>query len=300
MNLIIEKTYVGHRLDCFLPEYFGNEAPGGITTRSGYKRLIDDGLVLVNGKVQKCGFKLREGDYLSINFPEVKEICAKEQDIPLDVVYEDEDLLVVNKPKGLVVHLAPGHYEGTLVNALLHHCKGSLSGINGELRPGIVHRIDKDTSGLLVVAKNNNTHNMLSEQFARHSITRAYEAIALGIVKEDMTVSAPIGRHPKDRKKMAVVADGRCAVTHISVLDQLKKHTHIRACLETGRTHQIRVHLSYIHHPILGDSVYGHESSLVDGQALHARTLGFIHPNGKYMEFTSDLPEYFTKALAKL
>jgi 23S rRNA pseudouridine1911/1915/1917 synthase len=228
---------------------------------------------------------------------------AVPEDIPLDIVYEDDDLLVVNKPKGMVVHPAHGNYTGTLVNALLHHCGDSLSGINGVIRPGIVHRIDKNTSGLLIVAKNDASHLKLAEQIKEHSFTREYEAIACGYFKDtEGTVDAPIGRHKTDRKKMCVTTENsRNAVTHYSVIKQYGGYAHVRLRLETGRTHQIRVHLSYIGHPVLGDDVYGKPYKGIEGQCLHARKIGFIHPaTGEYMEFVSDLPDYFVSILAKL
>ncbi|MCR5652672.1 MAG: RluA family pseudouridine synthase, partial [Ruminococcus sp.] len=246
-----------------------------------------------------------EGDRVEISVPEPVAYEAKAENIPLDIVYEDDDLLVVNKPKGMVVHPAAGNYEGTLVNALLYHCKGKLSGINGVIRPGIVHRIDKDTSGLLLVAKNDKAHNNLAEQIKEHSLTREYEAIVYGNIEDDSgVIDAPIGRHHSDRKRMAVTdKNSKNAVTHFEVIERLKGYTYMKFRLETGRTHQIRVHCAYIGHPVSGDKVYGvkNEKTSLDGQCLHARKIGFIHPaTGEYMEFVSDLPEYFEKYLIKL
>ncbi len=299
-NFLIEREEAGVRLDVFLAQELQGET--GLS-RSGIKRLIEDGRIYVNKKTVKAGFALRPGDQIQIVVPEAQEIQARPEEIPLDVVYEDRDLLVVNKPQGMVVHLSPGHYSGTLVNALLFHCKEGLSGINGDLRPGIVHRIDKDTSGLLVVAKTNMAHQLLSQQLAEHSMTRVYKAIATGVIKEDTYINAPIGRHPTDRKKMAVSnKNSRRALTHVRVLERFQKFTYMEAILETGRTHQIRVHLSHIHHPILGDTIYGSEKQPfgLSKQVLHAQTLGFVHPKGDYMEFEAPLPAEFTEVLEKL
>ncbi|HSQ33385.1 MAG TPA: RluA family pseudouridine synthase, partial [Peptostreptococcaceae bacterium] len=246
-------------------------------------------------------YVVKEDDSIKIDIPEPKLLEVEAENIPLEIVYEDSDVLVVNKPQGMVVHPAPGNYSGTLVNAILYHCKDKLSSINGVIRPGIVHRIDKDTSGLLMVAKNNNAHNFLAEQLKDHSITRKYEFICHSIIKEDTkTVNAPIGRNPKDRLKMGVVSGGRDAITHFTVLERLTNYTYVQAQLETGRTHQIRFHSAYIKHPILGDPLYCPKSTKfkLDGQVLHAKTLGFIHPTTKeYMEFTCDTPQYFKKLL---
>lgn len=272
-------------------------------TRSAVQGLIVSGSVLVNSKAVGKNYKLRSGDEISVDIPEPQPLDAVAENIPLDIVYEDDDLLVVNKPKGMVVHPAHGNYTGTLVNALLFHCGDSLSGINGIIRPGIVHRIDKNTSGLLIVAKNDKSHVMLAEQIKEHSFTREYEAIAVGSFKEDKgTVDAPIGRHHTDRKKMCVTQENsRNAVTHYEVLKQYGGFAHVCLRLETGRTHQIRVHLAYIGHPVLGDDVYGKPYKGLDGQCLHARKIGFVHPStGKYMEFTSELPDYFTSVLNKI
>ena len=272
-------------------------------TRSAVQGLIEKGLVLAEGKAVSKNYKLRGGEEISVEIPEPEPMDAVPEDIPLDIVYEDDDLLVVNKPKGMVVHPAHGNYTGTLVNALLHHCGDSLSGINGVIRPGIVHRIDKNTSGLLIVAKNDASHLKLAEQIKEHSFTREYEAVACGYFKEtEGTVDAPIGRHKTDRKKRCVTTENsRNAVTHYSVIKQYGGYAHVRLRLETGRTHQIRVHLSYIGHPVLGDDVYGKPYKGIEGQCLHARKIGFIHPTtGEYMEFVSDLPDYFVSILAKL
>lgn len=274
-------------------------------SRSAAVNLIENGAVLVNDSVVSKKYKLSQGDIVVVNVPDPTPYEAKAENIPLDIVYEDECLLVVNKPKGMVVHPAAGNYDGTLVNALLYHCGDSLSGINGVLRPGIVHRIDKDTSGLLIVAKNDFAHRSLAEQIKEHSFTREYESIVFGNLKNDEgIVDAPIGRNPKDRKKMCVIEkNSKNAVTHYSVITRYKGYTHIKCKLETGRTHQIRVHMAYIGHPVSGDKVYGVKNEKVDfeGQCLHARKIGFIHPKtNEYIEFTSELPDYFKKYLKKL
>lgn len=287
---------VGERLDRFAAQMSG-------LTRSAVQSLADDGAVTVNGKKAPKNYRLRSGDEVAVAVPEPTVYEAKPENIPLDIVYEDADLLVVNKPKGMVVHPAAGNYDGTLVNALLYHCH-DLSGINGVLRPGIVHRIDKDTSGLLIVAKNDRAHQGLAEQIKVHSFTRIYEAIVYGRLRDDSgTVNAPIGRHPTKRKQMAVTpVNSKPAVTHYEVIaryDGNTKHgafTHVRLRLETGRTHQIRVHMASIGHPVVGDAVYGPDAyqKELHGQCLHARTIGFVHPvTGAYLEFTSDLPPYF-------
>lgn len=272
-------------------------------TRSAVQNLITQGNVLADGKAVAKNYKLRGGEILSVEIPEPQPLDAQPEDIPLDIVYEDDDLLVVNKAKGMVVHPAHGNHSGTLVNALLHHCGDSLSGINGVIRPGIVHRIDKNTSGLLIVAKNDAAHLGLAEQIKVHSFTREYEAVATGFFKEtEGTIDAPIGRHKTDRKKMCVTTENsRNAVTHYSVIKQYGGYAHLRLRLETGRTHQIRVHLAYLGHSVLGDDVYGKAYKGIDGQCLHARKIGFIHPSTKeYMEFSSELPEYFQAVLRKL
>ena len=274
-------------------------------SRSLAADIIDQGLVTVNGRVAKKSAKLKCGDEVETQIPDLEEPEAIPQDIPLDIVYEDDDLLVVNKPKGMVVHPAPGNPDSTLVNALLHHCKGSLSGINGVLRPGIVHRIDKDTSGLLIVAKNDMAHNHLAEQIKEHSFTREYRAVVYGNVKQDTgTVNAPIGRDPKNRQRMAVVyINSKPAVTHYEVLQRFEGFTFMKFRLETGRTHQIRVHMASLGHPIAGDPVYGPKKVItsLDGQCLHAGLIGFVHPRtGEYMEFSSEIPQYFTEFLKTL
>lgn len=289
----------GERLDKLLSEQLED------VSRTQAARLIEQGNVTVNAKPAAKNYKCRTGDVIGVIVPEPVPLEVTAEDIPLDIVYEDNDLLVVNKPKGMVVHPAAGNYSGTLVNALLHHCGSSLSGINGVLRPGIVHRIDKDTSGLLIVAKNDRAHAGLAAQIKAHSFERAYECVAHGNIKEDgFTISQPIGRNPKDRKKMAVTyKNSKPAVTHIAVLKRYGEFTHLRCTLETGRTHQIRVHLSYIGHPIAGDEVYGPKKPVkgLNGQCLHAKHIGFTHPiTGKWLEFESELPEYFTQFLDKL
>lgn len=295
-NIILnaEKSDTGQRIDKYISGNTEN------LTRSAIQNLIEKSKITVNGKSVSKNYKLRDGDNIEIEIPEPENLDVKPENIPLDIVYEDNDLLVVNKPKGMVVHPAHGNYNGTLVNALLYHCKDSLSGINGVIRPGIVHRIDKNTSGLLIVAKNDISHVKLSEQIKAHSFTREYEAIACGYFKDKSgTVDAPIGRHHTDRKKMCVTYENsKNAVTHYEVIKQYGGYAHLRLRLETGRTHQIRVHLSYINHPVLGDDVYGKSYKGIDGQCLHAKKIGFIHPTtGEYMEFTSELPDYFQKIL---
>lgn len=285
----------GTRLDKFI-----SEQTQGEITRSAAVKLIEDGNCTVNGKQVQKNYKLKAGDKATVEIPEAVDVDILPENIPLDIVYEDNDLLVVNKPKGMVVHPAPGHYSGTLVNALMYHCKGSLSGINGEIRPGIVHRIDKDTSGLLIVAKNDTAHKGLAAQIKEHSFTREYEAVVNGSIKEDGIVNAPIGRHKTDRKRMCVTAENsREAVTHYFVIERFTDSTHLRLRLETGRTHQIRVHMAYIGHSVAGDEVYGNgKPKSLMGQCLHAKKIGFVHPvTGEYLEFDSELPEYFEKFL---
>lgn len=288
----------GARLDAFLAGKMEK-------TRSSVQKLIEEENVQLNGAPAAKNARLREGDRVEATEPPPEVLDVKPQNIPLDIVYEDQDLLVVNKPKGMVVHPAAGNPDGTLVNALLFHCGDSLSGINGVIRPGIVHRIDKDTSGLLIVAKNDRAHQSLAEQIAVHSFTRIYNAVVYGIVKEEEgTVSAPIGRHPTDRKRMAVLSSGgREAVTHYRVLERFPGFTLVECRLETGRTHQIRVHMAHIGHPVAGDPVYGPKKCITElqGQCLHARVIGFIHPaTGEYLEFDSGLPPYFERFLEKL
>lgn len=274
-------------------------------TRSFFQKLIKEGLVTVNGNVVKANHKLSAGDRLCVSVPEAKEPDILPEDIPLSVLYEDEDILVVNKPKGMVVHPAPGHYSGTLVNAVLFHCKDQLSGINGVMRPGIVHRIDMDTTGSLLVCKNDLAHQRVAAQLKEHSITRKYHAIVHGNLKEESgTISAPIGRHPVDRKKMSTHAtSAKNAVTHYQVLEHFENYSYVECTLETGRTHQIRVHMSSIGHPVLGDVLYGPAKCpfKLQGQTLHAKILGITHPSsGKYMEFDAPLPKYFQELLEKL
>ncbi|MCR5207781.1 MAG: RluA family pseudouridine synthase [Eubacterium sp.] len=295
----ITEENAGERLDKFLVS-----ALSGMT-RSAVQKLVDGGNTAVNGLALSKNYKLREGDTVTVTVPDAQPLEVTAENIPLDIVYEDGDLLVVNKPKGMVVHPAAGNYSGTLVNALLYHCGDSLSGINGVIRPGIVHRIDKQTSGLLIVAKNDLAHVGLASQIKDHSFTRAYEAVVYGNIKEDCgTVNEPIGRSVKDRKKMAVtLKNSKAAVTHYKVLHRFGEFTHIRCELETGRTHQIRVHLAHIGHPVAGDEVYGPKKVIkeLDGQCLHAKLIGFNHPRtGEYMEFESGLPDYFIKFLDTL
>ena len=270
-------------------------------TRSYIATLIEQDCVMVNGKAASKNTKLKNGDSIDFTIPDPQEYTVEPENIPIDIVYEDDDLLVVNKPKDMVVHPAAGNYSGTLVNAVMYHCGESLSGINGVMRPGILHRIDKNTSGLLLVAKNDNAHNFLAEQIKEHSLTREYEAIVYGNLKNDSgTVDAHIARHPVKRKQMAIVSGGKEAVTHYTVLERFGGFTHVKLRLETGRTHQIRVHMASLGHPVAGDDVYGPHKVItkLNGQCLHARKIGFIHPTTrKYMEFVSDLPEYFTKFL---
>ncbi len=289
----------GERIDALLARNVDS------LSRSSAQRLLEQGDVSVNGKAVKKNYKASVGDEVSVTLPEPENVEIVAQDIPLDVVFEDDDVIVINKPRGMVVHPAPGHADGTLVNALLHHCGDSLSGIGGEKRPGIVHRIDMDTSGLLIVAKNDFAHQFLSAQLADHSLARTYEAVVYGRIREDDgTVDAPIGRHPVDRKRMAIVAKGgREAVTHYEVIARYNGYTHVRCRLETGRTHQIRVHMEKIGHPLVGDMVYGRKrpEKGLEGQCLHARELRFIHPRTeKEVHLVTELPEYFREVLSKL
>ena len=283
------------RIDLFLAEKTD-------LSRSAVSRLIENGFVTKNGKTVKKRDKVNVGDEITVEIEEPKPLNVEPEDIPLDIVFEDDYLLVVNKPKGMVVHPAPGNYNGTLVNALLNHCKGSLSGINGVMRPGIIHRIDKNTSGLLMVAKNDTAHKFLSEQIKEHSFMREYRAVVHGNIKSDSgTVDAPIGRHPIKRKQMAVTdKNSKNAVTYYEVLGRFNGFTYLKLRLETGRTHQIRVHMAYIGHPVAGDDVYGPRKRVgnFEGQCLHAKKIGFIHPKtSEYMEFDSELPDYFINFL---
>lgn len=296
MTILLDRD--GERLDAALARLVPE------LSRSAAQRLIEQGAVTLGGRPVKKNEKTASGTALELCLPEVREAAVTAQKIALDVVYEDGDVIVVNKPKGLVVHPAPGHADGTLVNALLHHCGDSLSGIGGEKRPGIVHRIDKDTSGLLIAAKNDVAHARLSAQLKDHTLARTYECIVCGNVRLDAgTIDAPIGRSPADRKKMAVVTGGRPAVTHFEVIAHYPGYTHLRCKLETGRTHQIRVHLSWQNHPILGDTVYGHKKPELgmDSQCLHAREQTFLHPRtGERVTVTCELPDYFCRVLAQL
>lgn len=297
MTLTLDKT--GERLDAALARLVPS------LSRSQAQRLIEQGAVTHGGRPVKKNEKLSAGDTLELTLPEVREVPIEAQPIPLEVCYEDADVIVVNKPKGLVVHPAPGHADGTLVNALLAHCGDSLSGIGGEKRPGIVHRIDKDTSGLIIAAKNDAAHAALAAQLKDHSLARTYICLVCGRIRDDAgTIDAPIGRHPTDRKKMAVTEkNSRNAVTHWEVIARYRGYTHVRCKLETGRTHQIRVHLAWRNHPIVGDMVYGHKKPELglDTQCLHAAALDFIHPRtGQPVHVECELPEYFKKALSKL
>lgn len=293
---ITDDIEAGNRIDKVLCKKYPD------TSRAHFQKLINENMVNVNGVAVKSNYKLRAGDEITVEFMEPVEPDIVAENIPLDIVYEDEDVILVNKPKGMVVHPAPGHYSGTLVNALMYHCKDWLSGINGVLRPGIVHRIDRDTTGIIIACKNDFAHNAIAEQLKEHSITRKYHAIVYNNFNEDEgVVDAPIGRHPIDRKKMAINhKNGKNAVTHYRVLKRLKGYSYVECELETGRTHQIRVHMTSINHPLLGDSVYGPAKCpfTLEGQTLHAKVLGFVHPRtGKYMEFDTELPEYFNKLL---
>lgn len=275
-------------------------------SRSYIQKLLKSGLVLVDGKPVKASYQVDEGDVISLDIPEAVEPEIEPENMDLDILYEDQDVILVNKPKGMVVHPAAGHYSHTLVNGLMYHCKDQLSGINGVMRPGIVHRIDMDTTGVIIACKNDMAHNSIAAQLKEHSITRRYQAIVHGVLKDDAgTIEGPIGRHPTDRKKMSInYNNGKSAVTHYKVLKRFRQYTHVECRLETGRTHQIRVHMASIGHPLLGDLVYGPGKCPIpglQGQTLHAGVLGFIHPRtGEYMEFTAPLPEYFAKLLNTL
>jgi len=296
-ELYIDDSHIGMRLDIFLTQIYKQ------WTRSYIQNQIKNGNITVNKKQVKTGYALKKGDIIQLSISKPQPLDIIPEKINLDILYEDEDIIVVNKPQGMVVHPAAGNHSGTLVNALLGHCS-DLSGINGKIRPGIVHRIDKDTSGVLVVAKNDRAHVNLAKQIKEKTALRRYIALIEGVLKEDKgTVSAPIGRHPIDRKKMAIVENGRNAITHFTVIKRYEKYTLIEAQLETGRTHQIRIHMAYIGHPIVGDPVYGYrrQAFSLKGQLLHAECLGFIHPKtGQYMEFHAPLPDYFSEILDKL
>ncbi len=296
---LVPEEAAGTRIDKFLADVCQE------LSRSFLQKLLKEGSVTVNGKVVKSSFKVNSLEVVSFEVPEPEEASIEAENISLDILYEDSDIILVNKPKGMVVHPAAGHYTGTLVNALMYHCRDQLSGINGVMRPGIVHRIDMNTTGVLVVCKSDSAHNSLAEQLKVHSITRVYYAIVFGNIREDDgTVHAPIGRHPTDRKKMSTHSkQGRDAVTHYHVLERFGDYTFIECRLETGRTHQIRVHMASIGHPLLGDDVYGpgKQPFALTGQTLHAGILGFVHPTtGKYVEFSAPLPEYFEDLLKKL
>lgn len=298
LNFLTNECDSGLRIDKFLIEKTEN------LSRAYIQKLIEDGQVELDGKLINKSFKISPNQKITVKIPEPESLDVRPENIELNIMYEDNDLLIVNKPKGMVVHPAPGNYNHTLVNALMYYCKDSLSGINGILRPGIIHRIDKDTSGLLIVAKNDNAHRHLAEQIKNHSFTRVYEAVVNGILPQDSgTIITNIARHTTNRKKMAVcTGKGKLAITHYEVVQKFKKYTHVKLKLETGRTHQIRVHMSHIGHYVLGDEVYGNKNKNFDflvGQCLHAKTIGFIHPStGKYMEFESELPDYFKKVLS--
>ena len=290
---------VGVRIDKFLAEYRPD------LSRAYIQKLIKTNCVLINNAVIKTNYRLAAGDIVSLSVPELVEAEILPEDIPLDILYEDEDIIVTNKPKGMVVHPAPGHYSGTLVNALMYYCKDDLSGINGVMRPGIIHRIDKDTTGSVLVCKNDFAHRILAKQFKEHSLDRVYHAIVKGNLKDDVgTIETTIGRHPRERKKMSTnVPNGRNAITHYKILKRFDKYTYVACSLETGRTHQIRVHMASIGHPILGDTVYGSEKQPYQtaGQVLHAKKLGIKHPRTEeYLEIDAPLPEYFTSILQKL
>lgn len=298
-KLIVGEDMAGERLDKFVSSSLSD------ITRSFVQKLIDKKNISVNSNYKSCNYKIRYNDIIEVNIPSPEIIKTLPENIPLNIIYEDDDLLVVNKPKGMVVHPAVGNFTGTLVNALLYHCGDTLSGINGEIRPGIVHRIDKDTSGLLIVAKNDYAHNKLALQIKEHSFNREYEAVVYGNIKnQEGIIDAPIGRNPADRKKMAVTSKAsKNAITHYRVLNRYNGFTHIKLKLETGRTHQIRVHMAYIGHPVAGDILYGPKKVIksLNGQCLHARLIGFIHPrSGKYIEFETELPDYFKNFLLEL
>ncbi len=295
----VDSSYEEERLDKYLSLIFPEQS------RSFFQKLIKDGQIRVNEKTEKANYRLKTQDLIEVSIPDAVETPILPENIPLDILYEDDDLLIVNKPKGMVVHPSAGHYTGTLVNAIMYHCKDSLSGINGEIRPGIVHRIDMDTTGSLIVCKNDESHVFVAEQIKEHSVVRKYRGIVCGHVKEEEgTIHAPIGRHPIERKKMAInEKNGKDAITHYRVLEHFANYTYMEFQLETGRTHQIRVHMASIGHPLLGDTLYssGKSPYKLQGQTLHAMTIGFIHPRTKeYLEVSAPLPEYFEKILRDL
>lgn len=301
-EFMVEAEQDGERLDRYLTLIYAEQS------RSFFQKLIKGGHVRVNDKeITKAGYVLTVGDVVAASIPEAQSVAIEAEDIPLDILYEDADVLIVNKPKGMVVHPSAGHYSGTLVNAIMYHCSDSLSGINGEIRPGIVHRIDMDTTGALIVCKNDAAHTDIAEQIKEHTVTRKYRGIVCGVVKvEEGTIEGAIGRHPTQRKKMAInEKNGKPAITHYKVLQRFAKYTYMEFQLETGRTHQIRVHMSSIGHPLLGDELYGNPKNLamkgLQGQTLHAMIIGFVHPSThEYMEFEAPLPEYFQNLLHKL
>lgn len=300
INVTAVRSDTDKRIDVFITEMLPERS------RSYVQKLLKNNAVTVNGKDVKANYKIKEGDFVNVEIPQDEELSVKAEDIPLDIIYEDEDILIVNKPKDMVVHPAAGHYSGTLVNAVMNHCRDNLSGINGVLRPGIVHRIDKDTTGALIVCKNDRAHRSLAAQLEVHSISRKYIAIVHGHFKEsEFTITTTIGRHPNDRKKMAInVKNGKNAVTDVKVLKELKGYSLIECTLHTGRTHQIRVHMASVGHPVLGDEVYGPKKCPIkglQGQCLHAYLIGFIHPStGEYAEYTAPLPDYMNELLRKL
>jgi len=297
----VTEEYEDERIDKYMASLIDS------LSRSFIQKMMKEQKVLVNNIPVKANYRLRTEDEICFTLPEAAEPDIEAENIPLDILYEDDDVLVVNKPKGMVVHPAAGHYSGTLVNAVMYHCRGSLSGINGVMRPGIVHRIDRDTTGSLIICKNDNAHLSIAAQLKDHTIVRRYRAIVHGVIREEeLCINSPVGRHPTDRKKMAAgVRNGKEAVTHIKVLERFRAYTYIECCLETGRTHQIRVHMDSIGHPLLGDTVYGNRKYslpyVLQGQTLHAMTLGFIHPvSGEYVETTAPLPDYFSHLLETL
>jgi len=301
-EFIVEAEQAGERLDRYLTLIYADQS------RSFFQKLIKNGNVKVNeNEITKAGYIIDEGDVVTASIPAAQSVAIEAENIPLDILYEDADVLIVNKPKGMVVHPSAGHYSGTLVNAIMYHCADSLSGINGEIRPGIVHRIDMDTTGALIVCKNDAAHTDIAEQIKEHTVTRRYRGIVCGIVKEDEgTIEGAIGRHPTQRKKMAInEKNGKPAITHYKVLQRFAKYTYMEFQLETGRTHQIRVHMASIGHPLLGDELYGNPKNLaikgLQGQTLHAMIIGFVHPSThEYVEFEAPLPEYFQNSLNKL